>query len=93
MPPDGPDRGPIVEPTTPRWGTGCPQPGDHAQELVLHLPGDRLVQLAEPSTLVVFGDPDRHRRVQVVELHASVVRSRPQVGEGPAELGVPQQRG
>ena len=69
------------------------EPGDRAQQRVLHRPGHGSVELPEPGALPVPGGPDGHRRLQVVQLHAAVVVAGPQVRQRPAELGVPHQRG
>ena len=59
---------------------------------VLHLAGDRRVELAQPGPLLVAAGPLLDGRAQVVQLHAAVVAAGPHVEQPLAELGVPHQR-
>ena len=68
------------------------QPRDGAQQRVFHRPVGRRFQLAQPGPLAVPGGPQRDGRAQVMQLRAAVAAARPQVGQRPAQLGMPHQR-
>jgi hypothetical protein len=67
-------------------------PRDRGEQRVLHRRRDFDGELAQPPALLVAVHPLGHRRLQVVELYAAVVRAGPDVLQPLAELGVPHQR-
>ena len=69
------------------------QPRDGAQQRVFHRAAGRRFQLAQPGPLTVPGGPQRDRRAQVMHLRTAMAAARPQVGQRPAQLGMPHQRG
>src|SRR5699024_3719091 len=61
------------------------------QEGVLVRPPDLRCDLPEPSTLPVGAGPLAHRRLEVVQLHASLTAAGPHVRQRAPHLGVPYQ--
>ena len=59
---------------------------------LLHLPGHRRIQLAQPGPLTVPSGPDQNRLAQVMQLGTAMAGAGPHVRQRAAELGVPHQR-
>ena len=72
---------------------GAVQPGDRAQQRILHPGQRRMLQLAQPGVLAVPARPDLHGGPQVMQLDAAVPAPRPDVLQRAAQFRVPHQRG